>query len=108
MANEHLQKYLRMSREVTNIFNELDEYLEFCKKQGYVFDEAHLGNEKTPWGEWQRVKAGKHPRTIGVRSPRKSVSLNHAIHATVIRTGSIVNGCRSRTGSSRFRSRAFH
>ena len=62
MANEHLQKYFRMSHEVTNIFDELDAYLEFCKKQGYVFDESHLGNEKTPWGEWQRVKAGKHPK----------------------------------------------
>ena len=62
MANEHLEKYFRMTREVRNIFDELDDYLEFCKKQGYVFDEAHLGNEKTPWGEWQRVKAGKHPK----------------------------------------------
>lgn len=62
MANEHLEKYFRMTREVKEIFNELDAYLEFCKKQGYVFDESHLGNEKTPWGEWQRVKAGKHPK----------------------------------------------
>ena len=62
MANENLQKYFPMSKEVTAIYNELDQYLEFCKAQGYVFDESHLGNEKTPWGEWQRVKAGKHPK----------------------------------------------
>lgn len=62
MANEHLSKYFRMSKEVRNLFDDLDEYLEFCKKQGYVYDEAHLYNEKTPWGEMQRVKAGKHPK----------------------------------------------
>jgi hypothetical protein len=44
MANEHLQKYLRMKPEVTALFNDLDEYLEFCKKQGYVYDESHLYN----------------------------------------------------------------
>ena len=34
MANEHLQKYFRMTKEVRNIFDDLEEYLEFCKKQG--------------------------------------------------------------------------
>lgn len=62
MANEHLQKYLTMKPEVKNIFDDLDEYLAFCKKQGYVYDESHLYNEKTPWGEMQRVKNGKHPK----------------------------------------------
>ena len=51
MANEHLQKYFRMTKEVRNLFDDLEEYLEFCKTQGYVYDEAHLYNEKTPWGE---------------------------------------------------------
>ena len=62
MAQEHLHKYCRMTKEVTNIFNDLEEYLAFCKKQGYVYDESHLYNEKTPWGEFQRVKNGKHPK----------------------------------------------
>lgn len=62
MAQEWLTKYLRLKPEVEEIFDELEGYLEFCKKQGYVYDEAHLHNEKTPWGEWQRVKAGKPPR----------------------------------------------
>jgi hypothetical protein len=62
MSQDWLKKYLRMRPEVDFLFNELDEYLEFCKRQGYVYDESHLGNEKTPWGEWQRVKAGKIPK----------------------------------------------
>jgi hypothetical protein len=62
MANEYLKKYFRMTKEVRNLFDDLDEYLVFCKKQGYVYDESHLYNEKTPWGEMQRVKNGKHPK----------------------------------------------
>jgi len=62
MANEHLQKYFKMKNEVRNIFDDLEEYLAFCKRQGYVYDESHLYNEKTPWGELQRVKNGKHPK----------------------------------------------
>mgnify|MGYP000066483645 CR=1 FL=1 len=71
MANEHLQKYFRISKEVNGIFNDLAEYLEFCKKQGYVYDESHLYNEKTPWGEMQRVKAGKHPKDNWTAEPRE-------------------------------------
>ena len=50
MAQEWLKKYLRIKPEVTAIFDDLKEYLEFFRKQ------------KTPWGELQRVKAGKHPK----------------------------------------------
>ena len=57
MANEHLKKYLVMKQEVRNIFQDLEEYLVFCKKQGYVYDEAHLYNEKTPWGEFLKAMA---------------------------------------------------
>jgi hypothetical protein len=62
MANEYLKKYFRMTKEVRNIFEDLEDYLAFCKKQGYVYDENHLYNEKTPWGEFQRVLNGKHPK----------------------------------------------
>jgi hypothetical protein len=62
MAQEWLKKYLRMKPEVTTLFDDLEEYKEFCIKQGYVYDEAHLYNEKTPWGEMVRVKNGKHPK----------------------------------------------
>jgi hypothetical protein len=57
-----MAKYFGMKREVTNLFDDLEEYLEFCKKQGYNYNEAHLYNDKTPWGEMQRVKHGKHPK----------------------------------------------
>lgn len=62
MAQEWLTKYLRMKPEVNEIYDDLEEYLEFCKKAGYFYDESHLYNEKTPWGEMQRIKAGKPMR----------------------------------------------
>jgi hypothetical protein len=57
-----LKKYMRMKPEVSQIFDDLDRYREFCVEQGYFFDEAHLYNEKTPWGEMQRIIRGKPAR----------------------------------------------
>ena len=62
MSQQWLTKYLRIKPEVNRIFDDLDDYLEFCKKQGYFYDESHLYNEKTPWGEMKRVLNGKHPK----------------------------------------------
>lgn len=70
MGQEKFKKYLRMKPEVNSIFDDLEEYLEFCKTQGYVYDEAHLYNEKTPWGEMQRVKNGKFPKDNWMAKPR--------------------------------------
>ena len=57
-----VQQNPRTWQEVNRLFDDLEQYLEFCKKQGYVYDEAHLYNEKTPWGEFQRVLKGKFPK----------------------------------------------
>ena len=62
MAAKWLKKYLVMKPEVSTIFDDLDRYKKFCVEYGYVFDEKHLYNEKTPWGEFDRVQRGKHPR----------------------------------------------
>lgn len=62
MAAKWLKKYLVMKPEVKNIFDELEKYREFCVTYGYVYDERHLNNEKTPWGEYQRSLRGKEPR----------------------------------------------
>ena len=57
-----IKKYLRMKPEVENIFNTLDEYRDFCVRQGYFFDESDLGNERSPYGDYMRTKRGKWPR----------------------------------------------
>lgn len=77
MANEHLQKYFTMKKEVSTIFDDLEEYLEFCKKQGYSFNEAHLYNDKTPWSEMQRVKAGKYPKDNWSPYPKEQKPSGH-------------------------------
>lgn len=83
MAQEWLTKYLRIKPEVHEIFDELEGYLEFCKKQGYVFDEAHLGNEKTPWASGSVLRqASLHVTTghhiLSVSGSQKATTLIHS------------------------------
>lgn len=62
MANEWLTKYLRMKPEVTDIFNDLEQYKKFCIDYGYVFDEAHLYNERSQaYNEYLKFTRGREP-----------------------------------------------
>ena len=45
--------------EINKIFDDLDTYRNFCKEFGYVFNEAHLYDGKTPWGQFDRYKRGQ-------------------------------------------------
>jgi hypothetical protein len=71
MAQEWLKKYLRMKPEVSTLFDDLDAYREFCVDYGYSFNESHLYNDRTPWGEMQRVIAGKPPKDNWSPYPKK-------------------------------------
>ena len=44
---------------IKQIFDELDAYRDFCREFGYVFDEAHLYNFKSPYGQYDRYCSGK-------------------------------------------------
>jgi len=57
-----LKKYLRMKPEVAKIFDELEEYRQFCVDFGHIFNEADLGNERSPYIDYQRFKKGKMVR----------------------------------------------
>lgn len=57
-----VNKYLKMKPEVENIFDSLEKYREFCVTYGFVYNEAHLGNEKSPWADYQRSLKGREPR----------------------------------------------
>lgn len=57
-----IKKYLRMKPEVSRLFDDLEEYKEFCVRQGYVFDEGDLYNDRSPYGDLARTKKGKWPR----------------------------------------------
>ena len=61
MAAKWLKKYLTMKPEVNQIFDDLEKYREFCVQYGHPFDERHLYNEKTPWGDFQRGMKVREP-----------------------------------------------
>ena len=56
------KKYLGMKPEVVRIFDELDRFREFCVNYGFSFNEAHLGNEYSPYGDYLRFQNGRWPR----------------------------------------------
>jgi len=45
--------------EINKIFDDLDIYREFCKEFGHVFNEAHLYNTTTAWGQYERYRKGQ-------------------------------------------------
>lgn len=61
MANHpnYISKSFNMKPEMTKIFDDLNEYRDFCVEYGYVFNEKHLYDKKSPWNEMQKLKAGK-------------------------------------------------
>jgi hypothetical protein len=70
-----VKKYFREKPEVTKIFDDLDEYREFCVRQGYSFNEADLYNDRSPYGDYLRTKKGKWPRDnwgYALRQARKA------------------------------------
>jgi len=56
------KKHLVMKPEVVKIFDELDQYRQFCVDYGYVYNEAHLGDDRTPYNDFKRFQNGKTPR----------------------------------------------
>lgn len=70
-----VKKYLRMKPEVSKIFDDLNEYREFCVRYGYRFNEADLYNDRSIYGDFMRTKKGKHPRdnwTSLIRESKKN------------------------------------
>ena len=45
-----------MKEVVKQIFNDLDEYRDFCRIYGRVFNEAHMYKERTPYDDFKRWK----------------------------------------------------
>ena len=54
-----LKKYLRMKPEVSRIFADLEEYRQFCVDHGHYYNEADLGVERSPYGDFLRYKKGR-------------------------------------------------
>ena len=42
---------------VNKIFNDLEEFHDFCRTEGHIFNEAHLyRNDAQPWQAFQKYK----------------------------------------------------
>lgn len=68
MANPvWLKKYLTMKPEVTKVFNDLEEFHDFCRFEMLPFNEANLYNRASPI--WNQFYASKNPRKS--RAPKK-------------------------------------
>ena len=48
-----------MKDQVKKIFDDLDAYRQFCVEFGYVFNEKHLYNVKSPYGSYERYRRGQ-------------------------------------------------
>lgn len=45
--------------EINKIFDDLDAYRDFCREFGYIFNEAHLYNSRSPYGFYEKYKKGQ-------------------------------------------------
>lgn len=41
------------------VFDDLDDYREFCRDYGHVYNEKHLYNHGSPWGQYVRMRRGE-------------------------------------------------
>lgn len=57
---------------VAEIFNELEDFLEFCRGFGYRYNEADLHNFKSyPWQQYAKFLAGKNAKNMWDEDSRK-------------------------------------
>lgn len=59
-ASSNTKENLKMIRNkrVGQVFDDLDNYRDFCREYGYKFDEKDLYRRGTPYGQYERYKRG--------------------------------------------------
>ena len=60
VAPSNTRENMKMIRNkrVSQVFDDLDAYLEFCKEFGYKFDERDLYRRNSPYSQYERWKRG--------------------------------------------------
>ena len=62
----------RSNPRVTEIFNDLEQYEEFCKDYGYRYNEADLYNFKSyAWQQYTKYTQGKNAKNMWVEDARR-------------------------------------
>lgn len=76
-----MAKYqLKTNPKVTEIFEQLTQFKEVCVENGYVFNEAHLGDMNSfPYRQFQRVSANKSARNCWEEDAAKYEQLQQKI-----------------------------
>ncbi len=60
-----------MEDAVRRVFNDLDEYRQFCVNNGYIFDEKDMYHSKSPWGHMQNsIRNKRTPYNQWIRDER--------------------------------------
>ena len=60
-----MKKKSFVDNRISQIFADLESYLDFCKEFGYRYDEADLYNWKSyAWQQYNKNKQGKHAKNM--------------------------------------------
>lgn len=63
---------IKSNPRVTEIFDELEKFQEFCQDYGYRYDEADLGNFKSyAWQQYSKYAQGKNAKNMWVEDARR-------------------------------------
>ena len=60
------------NKKISQIFDDLDAYRNFCRDYGYVFDEKDLYRRNTPYGQYERAKRGDYVTVQWAEDARQS------------------------------------
>lgn len=63
---------LKSNPRVTEIFDELEKFQEFCQDYGYRYDESDLGNFKSyAWQQYSKYSQGKNAKNMWNEDARR-------------------------------------
>ena len=66
---------IKHNPRVIEIFDELEEYLEFCQDYGYRYNEADLHNFKSyAWQQYSKFSQGKNAKNMWDEDARRYAS----------------------------------
>jgi hypothetical protein len=53
---------IRHNPRTAQTWEDIEQYLEFCKDFGYVYNPEDIYRRETPWGQFMRLRQGKGVR----------------------------------------------
>jgi hypothetical protein len=63
---------IKPNPRVTEIFNDLDKFLEFCQEYGYRYNEGDLYNFKSyAWQQYTKYNSGKYAKNMWSEDARR-------------------------------------